>query len=400
MRDVKAFSWLAASLALLVACTHSPYHLAGIEGDYCAFDGVVFDGRFEGGRLSGCARDGRGSYVLYVRPEGEPINPSPWYAFDMTAHHRGPVSIKLDYGDFRHRYSPDLKPENDRWRPFDGDIDLQRDGQVAAFAVETCNGCTVRIAGHPLILPEDTFRWMEAQAREDVDFGVLGLSAEGEPIHKLESGAGLKDWLLIIGRQHPPELTGAVAMQAFVKRLLADEPSANAFRRNYGLLIAPMLNPDGVLSGNWRFESSGVDLNRDWGPFDRPESRLIREEINARKALGRRLVAALDFHSTRKDVLYTQPDNEADFGWLPGAWHMAINKRLAQAAPPQRPIERSAAHNPGKPTFKTWLHTAHGAPGVTVEFGDETPPARLDLIGRIAAEELMRVLEQDGPIAE
>ena len=112
---------------------------------------------------------------------------------------------------------------------------------------------------------------------------------------------------MLLGRQHPPEVTGALAMMAFVERVFAEDELAQAFREQFCTLMVPNLNPDGVHHGNWRHNMHGVDLNRDWGPFTQVETRLMRDEL-ARfdQPDSPRLYLFLDFHSTSKDVFYTQ----------------------------------------------------------------------------------------------
>ena len=361
-----------------------------INGSRCDFGDVVFDGSFEGGALAACRQRRPGDYTLAIRPEGTPINPSPWYAFDIVSNDRRTITVTLDYGDYKHRYSPDIWTEEGGWRQFDGKIHIKDKGALATFKLDLGEARKLRLAGQPLILHADTQGWMRAlaEANESIAFTTLGLSARGRPIDMIETGAAAKDWLLVVGRQHPPETTGAIAMQAFVERMMASDELAETFRSKIGVIAAPMLNPDGVAAGNWRFESSGLDLNRDWGPFGKPESRLVRDLIEAQRAAGRSLVAGLDFHSTNKDVLYTQDDDDTELGWFAGRWHEAINARLA--AEGEAPMDRDPGHNPGFPNFKTWIHITYGVPGITVEFGDETHPDRLRLIGRVAAEELMR----------
>lgn len=367
---------------------------AVIEGPLCEFETVTIDARFEGGRATSCAQDGKNSYVVSIRPEGEPINRSPWYAFDVVSTDKRKVSVTLEYGDYKHRYSPDVWTQEAGWRPYEGKIKLREDGARATLKLDLGAAKSMRLAASPLIVREDTEAWMRAlaQANESIAYEQLGVSAQDRPIRMIQTGGELSDWILVIGRQHPPETTGAIAMQAFAERLMADDETARAFRDRVGVVMIPMLNPDGVAGGNWRFESSGKDMNRDWGPFEKPEPQLVRDEIERRKAAGKRLLLGLDFHSTREDVLYTQPDDaEGDFAWFPGAWHEAINARLEAETPGAPPVARDPGHNPGYPNYKTWINITYGVPGVTVEFGDETDPERLRRIGRIAAEELMRL---------
>ena len=39
---------------------------------------------------------------------------------------------------------------------------------------------------------------------------------------------------------------------------------AHVLRSNFVFKIVPMLNPDGVINGNYRCSLAGVDLNRNW----------------------------------------------------------------------------------------------------------------------------------------
>lgn len=36
------------------------------------------------------------------------------------------------------------------------------------------------------------------------------------------------------------------------------------------------MNPDGVDNGHWRHYAGGIDLNRDWANFNRPETRAVK----------------------------------------------------------------------------------------------------------------------------
>lgn len=390
---------LAASLIFSGVAIDAHAKPVTIEGARCQFETVTIDATFEGGRVAACRERRKGDYVVAIRPEGEPINRSPWYAFDITSTDKRKVTVTLDYGEYRHRYSPDIWTAEAGWRPFDGKVSLKEDGALATMKLDLGEAKTLRIAAQPLILREDTEAWMRGIADSDIGaaYEQLGRSQQGRPIHMLETGGDLTGWILVIGRQHPPETTGAIAMQAFAERIFAGDATATAFREKIGIVMIPMLNPDGVAGGNWRFESSGKDMNRDWGPFEKPEPRLVRDEIEERRAAGKRLLLGLDFHSTREDVLYTQPDDDSEFGWFAKAWHDAINARLQAETPGAAPVVRDPGHNPGYPNFKTWINITYGVPAITVEFGDETDPERLRFLGRAAAEEAMRLFTEGAP---
>ncbi|KAH8093452.1 hypothetical protein JL720_4586 [Aureococcus anophagefferens] len=53
-------------------------------------------------------------------------------------------------------------------------------------------------------------------------------------------------------------------MQGILDFLTSDDARAVALRRHFVFKICPMLNPDGVIQGNYRCSNSGMDLNRQW----------------------------------------------------------------------------------------------------------------------------------------
>jgi predicted deacylase len=196
-----------------------------------------------------------------------------------------------------------------------------------------------------------------------------------------------KGLILLLGRQHPPELTGAYAYQDFVERLFEADDMAGRFRQYYRLALVPVVNPDGVELGHWRMNRGGMDLNRDWGPFTQPETRAIADWLATAHGMTP-LTLLLDFHSTWNDVLYGQHESDSptppDFN---RAWYQAISARLREGAPAW-----SGQNNPGMPTAKSWARRVYGVSAITYEVGDRTPRDVIRHKARVAAEELMRVL--------
>lgn len=43
-----------------------------------------------------------------------------------------------------------------------------------------------------------------------------------------------------------------------------DNPEAKLLRQTFIFKVVPMLNPDGVVNGNYRCSLAGCDLNRRW----------------------------------------------------------------------------------------------------------------------------------------
>jgi len=91
-----------------------------------------------------------------------------------------------------------------------------------------------------------------------------------------------KTYVVITARVHSSETAGSYKAEGILKCLLGNTVVANELRKEYIFLIAPMVNPDGVVLGNTRFSLGGWDLNRCWGnpiPTLQPSIYFIKEYI-------------------------------------------------------------------------------------------------------------------------
>ena len=61
-------------------------------------------------------------------------------------------------------------------------------------------------------------------------------------------------YILILGRQHPPEVTSAIAIKSFVNELISKNDLSESFLDNYNIIFVPLMNPDGVENGYWRLQ--------------------------------------------------------------------------------------------------------------------------------------------------
>ena len=68
--------------------------------------------------------------------------------------------------------------------------------------------------------------------------------------------------IVITSRIHPGESNASYIVEGILLFLVSDDEVAKYLRNNFVFKIIPMLNPDGVLIGNYRTSLSGVDLNR------------------------------------------------------------------------------------------------------------------------------------------
>lgn len=369
------------------------------DGTMKRLNDIVFDNQFPGGRLGQVAQTGPDEFTVITIPENRhPINDSPWYAFRIqggrgTANRT--ITLRMVYaGGDLHRYLPKLSADGQQWQPMDpGAVHIehvvadhpQKRGRVATFAV-TVSEKPLWVAAQELMPSDAVGQWADTLAKESfVTKTTIGTSAKGRDIVMLQiaEGTGNKPWVILVGGQHPPEVTGRMAHMVFVETLCADTPEAMAFRKRFNILVVPLINPDGVDWGHWRHNANGVDTNRDWVDFRQPETKAVREGLT--KAVGEGAVAfAIDFHSTDADKIYLLQQETT--GTPTGTVNQWV-QNLANALPKYRyttqlvPLAFPAAMN--------WLNRTFRAPALTYEVGDETPRGQLREIARQAAKALM-----------
>jgi cytosolic carboxypeptidase protein 2/3 len=62
----------------------------------------------------------------------------------------------------------------------------------------------------------------------------------------------LRKAVVITSRVHPGESNSSFIMQGILDYLVSDDDGARYLRNNFVFKIVPMLNPDGVIVGNYR----------------------------------------------------------------------------------------------------------------------------------------------------
>jgi len=361
--------------ALPAAAPHGPCRTASAL--------IAFD--FEGASPARCSIAGERAFTLLVTPEhAPPINPSPWYAFRYKATGDAPVTVTLRYLAARHRYAP-------HWRSGTAMRDLaatvSSDGTEATMVLPPGEGV---VSAQELLVPGDASadlaRWSAALGTAPI---TLGRSHDGRAVEAIRIGrADAPRLVVLLGRQHPPEVTGAIAMRAFVDTLV--ERAAAGGLGDLQVLAVPHLNPDGTARGHWRANLGAVDLNRDWGIFSQPETRAVKDWLDALPA-GVRPVLMVDFHSTRSNLFYVQGEeaSPAERRFL-AAWLAGRETAVPGYAFTIEP--RNA--NPGSGTAKNWFHARYAIPAYTYEVADDVDREAARRAARALALRLLDVLAE------
>lgn len=347
---------------------------------------------FETGNVANIEKTATG-FTLTITPEDTPINDSPWYAFDIKDAKNQPVSITLSYIDGTHRYAPKMQLANGNWVEATNNIVVSEDEKTAEFII-TPKSDSLRIAAQPIIDTDDHLAWSQDMAALSyVAFDVIGSSVEGRDIYKLEEVDAPEDdkpYVVLVGRQHPPELTGAQALMPFVETVWGPSDLAQQFRDHFNVIVIPMINPDGVALGHWRHNVGGLDLNRDWGPFTQPETQAVAKELERFRSGQDDMVLFLDFHSTWRNLIYTQLDSEASKpAFFTRDWIANVKAALPDDV---YSFTREARKTSDRPIAKNYIYHTYGIPAMTFEVGDDTPSSSTQKASEIFAQEMMKLL--------
>lgn len=365
---------------------------------------VFFSNQFDGARLNGVAHDSLNHYTLWFTAENTPINPSPWYAFKIWSETPQNVVLRLTYQDSRSRYYPKVSRDGINFKAIDSVMFKginPGEGEFGLKAAPEYSEVTIRIDKSPTwITAQELYtsrrvkQWMDSLATHAyVTNQVIGKSREGRSMDLMEVNDGQsKKALMIISRQHPPEVTGFLAMKSFMETLVGNSEQAKAFRKEFTIFNVPLMNPDGVDNGHWRHNMGGIDLNRDWSAFNQPETKAVREFLKQKQNEGYVFSFGIDFHSTWDDIYYPLDTLiTGQRGKIVYDWIKSISARL-----PSKKTNVSASKK-AIPTMVSRNHffVAHNMPAIVFELGDNTPRPFLREKGKVAAEELMRLLIEE-----
>ena len=371
------------------------------KGTFNLGKGVFISNEFDGARLNGVARSNDSLITVLIAPENSPINNSPWYAFKLWSDTESEIYIKLTYPESAgHRYFPKLSLDGLNWETLDSTNyrvtlkTIKEDTQVPKeMTMKLSVGPdTLWISAQELITSSYVDNWMdELGSNSFVTRTMIGESQEGRPIHLLRIGeSDDQKMIIVMSRQHPPEVTGFLAMKAFVETICSDIEVAANFRKKYNTYVIPMANPDGVYHGHWRHNRGGVDLNRDWAEFNQPETAAIRDFMNRKTTeTGGKFYFAVDFHSTWEDIYYTISPNLK--GNMPGVVPDMITA-TAQEFVDYEPNIKPRSEVDAKITSSTYFFYEFGAESLTFEIGDNTPREFVRKKGEVSARKLMELM--------
>lgn len=365
---------------------------------------ITFDNDFDGARLNGITQNNDTLYTAIIAAENYPINPSPWYAFKVTSQNPKQIWVHLTYLNAKHRYFPKISRDGKTWQVVDStDCKLVKGPESknqsfqenalseSAYVRINVDAKTTWIAAQELMTSPIVKAWSKDILKNKfVSSTIIGKSTQNRPFECLRIGEDKSDSkiMLVIGRLHPPEVTGQFALQAFVEALCVDSETAKQFRKEYTVYVVPMMNPDGVDNGHWRHNTGGIDLNRDWADFNQPETQIVRNFLHQKiDGTQRKLYFGIDFHSTWDDIFYTNiTEKPSHMDGLIKRWFESLEQSI-----PTYKVNARASKPASAAISKAFFNKEFNAEALVYEVGDNTSRDFTKLKSKTAAENLMRL---------
>ncbi len=360
---------------------------------------VYASNNFDAARLNGITRINDTLITALITPENTPINPSPWYAFKLWSKKEKNIYLNLTYlNNVKHRYYPKISSDGKNWIPINSKnykllkTDTLTSKIVTAKVAQlklTISPDTLWVAAQEVISSKNNDSWIHLLTKKaHVKSKHIGFSKEKRAIKSLEIGdQSNKKIIAVISRQHPPEVTGYLAMRSFVETIASDSDLAKKFRKQFSTYVVPMVNPDGVDNGHWRHNAGGIDLNRDWSNKNQPEINVVQQYYLNKIKGGKKIYFFVDFHSTYQDIFYTlNPSIKSNAtGVVPKMIHQTGEELGLD--PNIKPFENINSVISSRYFFNTF-----NAESLTYEIGDNTPRDLLKQKGKYSAIKLMKLL--------
>ena len=356
----------------------------------CSTDTVKIDFSFSGSGNLSCEVIKSDYIKIFINPElDDSINPSPWFAFRKSEHSKS-IKLALDYKNYHHRYHPKISIDKKSWNKIDeANISKKENGKIVVIDFLPSSQKKY-VASQELITNFWYNKWYnELENSGRVRREIIGFSVLKNPIPMFFVEKNINNpYILILGRQHPPEVTGAFAMRGFINQLLNKNSLSDSFLKNYNILFVPLMNPDGVMNGYWRYNENKKDLNRDWGIFIQPETDAVNKKLTELK--NKKLALFIDFHSTFKNLFYISDiAEESPMKNFLEDWLLGSRKSLSEA---NYKYEIINSLNKDNGVSKNYIYNKYKIPSVTYEVSDNEDRDVIQQSSSILAINLMELL--------
>ncbi|HVU23035.1 MAG TPA: M14-type cytosolic carboxypeptidase [Opitutus sp.] len=248
---------------------------------------VHFNWAFESGSIGRIDKLGENEFRLHVVGQQDARGrnrQATWFYFRME--HVAGRTLTLHFTDFRGEYNdvpstrspvgrsyrPWFSEDNVHWNPVD-QVDWNEAKDEATITLHPQHD-TFWVAHVPPYTHARLRGLLDEVTRSpDARVEVIGKSVLGRDLHlvtitDLAKPDANKKLVWLMARQHPWETGTSYIMEGALRFLISDDPLAQKLRGETIFKLMPMMNPDGVVRGDCRFNVNGYDTNRGWDVVD------------------------------------------------------------------------------------------------------------------------------------
>ena len=379
-------------LFFIIFFLSNPLHAENpVLNKQCLTSIVLVDFDFPGAGNLSCEIINSQHIKLFINSEtDDSINPSPWFAIRKSKHSEN-IKIELDYGNYNYRYNPKISSDNKAWDNLNMLNILKKNNDKILVIDFLPSNKKQYIASQEIITQSWYYNWFnELKETGKVRSETIGFSVLKKPITMFFIETDIKNpYIIILGRQHPPEVTGAFALKGFIDQLVSPSQLSQNFLNQYNIIFVPLMNPDGVDNGHWRYNVNKIDLNRDWGTFSQPETIAINEKL-IRLTANSKLALFIDFHSTYNNIFYISENSSNNLSkfslenWInnssSGLLGIGYNFQLINSS------------NKDNGVSKNYIYNKYNIPSMTYEVSDSEDRKKIKQSSSILATELMKFL--------
>ena len=357
----------------------------------CITEYVIIDFNFSGAGNAMCEVISSDHIKISVRPESkDSINPSPWYAFRKSKTKKK-ILVELSYGEYEHRYFPKIKKINGNWKKIDEiDVLVKNDGKNVLINLYPSKESQY-ISSQELITKDWYEDWyVTLKENNFLKSKIVGYSVQNRPIKAFFSNENINNpYIFILGRQHPPEVSSVFAIKGFVNELIRNINLSEDFLSKYNIFFVPLMNPDGVENGFWRYNYNKKDLNRDWDNFSQPETYSVKNFLDNLKNRNQPILY-IDFHSTYKNIFYISDaqltNSHPNFllNWL--------EKSRLELSKIGYNFSIKESYRKSNKVSKNYFHNKYNIPSMTYEVSDTEERSKITKSSKILARNLITIL--------
>ncbi len=266
-----------------------------------SLSGITFNSNYDNGSILDITSTGVNTFTCTLAVDsGELGTASYWFRFRMTGVAGRTITLNINHSE---NPRPVISFDSVTWRRMTATEAPTLTRLFLTFGAST-NFAEVAFF-YPLGYSE-TFSKISSLVNAST-FGTIttiGQSTQGRTMIMVTvtdttfSNTG-KHRVWVHSRAHAGEATGTYCMLGFLEQILENSTTGQTLRKNCIFNIVPLENCDGVYLGHTRWDSQGIDPERQWNnPSRIPEVANMKAQIDPFMAGANPIQVALNLHST------------------------------------------------------------------------------------------------------